>query len=68
MQLQKHGMSEFPHYGTSMGKKDNSQVSLNLTYLELVETHGIPNAWECANSHDIEIFCGKTYYSQAMDF
>ena len=46
MQIQKHEMSEFPHYGTSMGKKANSQVSLYHTYLELVEAHGIPYGWK----------------------
>ena len=32
----------------------NSQVKLYFTYLELMETHAITNAWECENFHIME--------------
>ena len=38
------------------------------TDLELMKTHAIPNVWECTNSHNMEIFCGKPYHSQVVGF
>ena len=45
-----------------------SHILHYLAYLELMRTQEIPNAWECANSHKMEIFCGKPYDSQAVGF
>ena len=58
MKFPNYGKSELPYYGTSV-KNTNSQVLLYLTDLEFMGTHAIPNAWQCANSHIMEIFCGK---------
>ena len=44
----------------------NFRVLVFLTDFELVRTHTIPNVWECTNSHNMEIFCGKPYHSQAV--
>ena len=56
----------------SMGKVwENTEIShilRYLPYLELIRTHAIPNNWKCANSHKMEIFCGKSYHSQAVGF
>ena len=38
---------------------NNFQVPLYLKGLELMRTHVILNVCECANSHTMEIFCGK---------
>ena len=50
------------------GKTQISHILRYLAYLELMRTHAIPNVWECANSHKMEIFCGKPYHSQAVGF
>ena len=54
----------------STGKRwENTEVSHILRYLtdlELMRAHAIPNAWECTNSHKMEIFCGKPYHSQTV--
>ena len=47
---------------------DNSHFPFCFTDLELMETHAITNAWECANSHTMEIFCGKPYHSPDCGF
>ena len=50
---------------------ENTEISHILRYLadlELMRTHAISNVWECANSHKMEIFCGKPYHSQAVGF
>ena len=47
---------------------DNSQGFLYLTDLELMKTHAILHVWECTNSHNMEVFCGKLYHSQALGF
>ena len=46
----------------------NSQVLLYPTDLKLMKTHAIPSVWECTNSHNLEIFCGKPYHSQVVGF
>ena len=47
----------------SMGKvwetTEISHILRYLAYLELMKIHAIPNVWECANSHKMEIFCGS---------
>ena len=43
-----------------------SHILLCLVDLELMGTHAIPNVWECANSHKMEIFWGKPFHSQSM--
>ena len=50
------------------GKTETTPSSALLTDLELMKTHAIPNVWECPNSHNMEIFCGKPYHSQAVGF
>ena len=45
-----------------------SHILRYLTYLELMRTHAVPNVRECANFHEMEIFCGKPYHSQAVGF
>ena len=35
---------------------------------KLWENTEISNVRECPNSHKMEIFCGKPYHSQAVDF
>ena len=45
-----------------------SHILRYLAYLELMRTYAIPNVWEYANSHEMEIFCGKTHHSQALGF
>ena len=47
---------------------NNSQVLLYLTGLKLMKTHVIQNVWECMNSHNIRIFCGKPNHSQGDGF
>ena len=47
---------------------DNSQVFFYLTDIQLEGNNTIPNAWGCAKSHNMEIFCGKPYHSQAVVF
>ena len=44
---------------------DNTGVLVFLTDFELVGTHAIPSVWKCTNSHNMEIFYGKPYHSQA---
>ena len=71
VQFPDRGVTEFPYYGTSMGKHmqfAGSMLHSGFTDLELVETHVIPNVWECANFNNIEIFCGKPCHFQAADF
>ena len=43
-----------------------SHIFRYLVDLELTKTYAIPNVSEYANSHKMEIFCGKPYHSQAM--
>ena len=45
-----------------------SHILRYLSHLELMRTHAILKVWECANIHEIEIFCGKPYHSQAVGF
>ena len=56
----------------SRGKvREKTEISHSLHYLinlELMRTHGIPNACECTNPHKMEIFCGKPYHFQAVGF
>ena len=57
----------------SMGKVlENTEIShilrRYLTDLELMRTYAIPNVWECKNSHEMEILCGKPYHSQPVGF
>ena len=78
--LKYFGLSRNPYNSQNMGKVnllstgkawENTEIShilRCLAYLELMRTHAIPNVWECANSHKMEIFCGKPYYSQAVGF
>ena len=56
-----------------MGKVlENTEIShilrRYLTDLELMRTYAIPNVWECKNSHEMEILCGKPYHSQPVGF
>ena len=37
----------------------------DLTDLELMKTHVIPNVWDCTNFNNMKIFCGKPYHSQS---
>ena len=46
----------------------NFQVPLYLTDLELMKTYVIAYVWECTNSRNMEIFCGKSYRSEAVGF
>ena len=41
--------------------QDNSQLLPFLTDFELMENCATPNVSECTNSHNIEIFCKKSY-------
>ena len=78
--LKYFGLSRTPYNSQNMGKVnllstgkvwENTEIShilRYLAYLELMRTHAIPNVWECANSHKMEIFCGKPYHSQAVGF
>ena len=78
--LKYFGLSRNPYNSQNMGKVnllstgkvwENTEIShilRYLAYLELMRTHAIPNVWECANSHKMEIFCGKPYHSQAVGF
>ena len=45
----------------------NSLALLYLTDLELMKTHAILRFWECRNSHNTKIFCGKPCCSQAVE-
>ena len=58
-------MGEFPDYGASTGKHRQFPSSA-LPYI--LRAHAIPNVWECINSHNMEIFYGKSYHSQALSF
>ena len=52
-----------------MGKRrDFPYILRYVAYLELMRTHVSPNVWACANSHEMEIFCGKLFHSQAVGF
>ena len=50
------------------GKTQDFPYSLLPYILRVMRTHAIPNVWKCANSHKMEIFCGKPYHSQAVGF
>ena len=56
----------------SIGKvwKDTeiSHILHYLADLELLRTYAISNVWKCKNSHKKEIFCRKSYHSEAVGF
>ena len=54
--------------GKEWGNTEISHILCYLAYLELIRTHAVPNVWECASSHKMEIFCGKPYHSEAVGF
>ena len=54
--------------GKAWENTEISHIFRSLAYYELVRTHAIPNVWTCANSHKMEILCGKPYHSQAVGF
>ena len=78
--LEYFGWSRNPYNSQIMGKVnllntgkvweniEVSQILHYLTDLELMRTHAIPNVSECAISHNMEMFCGKPYPSQAVVF
>ena len=44
-------------------KTVNPGVLVFLTDFELVGTHAVPNACECTNLYNMEMFCRKSYHS-----
>ena len=65
---QNMGKVDFHCTGKVWENTEISHILRCLAYLELMRTHAIPNVWECANSHKMELFCGKPYHSQAVGF
>ena len=55
-------------HSAGMGKQRFPYFLHYLADLELMRTHVIPNVWECANSHKMEIFRVKPYNSQTVSF
>ena len=54
--------------GNVWENKEISHILRYVAYLESMRTHAIPDVWECANSHKMEIFSEKPYHSWAVGF